>query len=225
VIRPGDPWGDPAEGPPDVEVGGGDPALAAVVADALARDPGPTPGALIGFTPAGSDLARAVGLVTPGAQGRALSMDVLEAVDGAGGRCAVNMVVHGVAPDRVTRRHRARAVRVEVDDRCIFEGPATGVVVANGEFLRAGDLVPRGHPGDDRLEVQVYALAAGERRAMRRRLPGATHLPHPRIVTGSGRSMTVAWDRPMALEWDGERGEPLPRLSLRIRPGAYRLFV
>ena len=47
---------------------------------------------------------------------------------------------------------------VTVDGRTVHDGPATSVVVANGQFSGTADLAPRGHPGDGRLEVQVYAL-------------------------------------------------------------------
>ena len=93
----------------------------------------------------------------------------------------VNMLVVGVAArPRHLVRPGTRAVTVTVDRRSIHDGPATAVVVASGQYLRGADLVPRGHPGDGRAEIQVYA-APGRRRA-RRPVPGpprATHLPHP----------------------------------------------
>ena len=55
-VRPGEPWGQPSTGPADVEVHGGDGALAAAVT-------GHT-GLRVRFFPdANSDIARAVGLV------------------------------------------------------------------------------------------------------------------------------------------------------------------
>jgi diacylglycerol kinase family enzyme len=109
------------------------------------------------------------------------------------------MVVSGLPPDRLRAWTRARRVEVRVDGRLVHDGPATTVVVANGQFRHGADLVPRGHPGDGRLEVQVYALRAGERAAMRRRLPGGGHLPHPRIVTSNGRQAQVRWPAPRPL--------------------------
>ncbi|MGH9024680.1 MAG: hypothetical protein ACRDWD_00965, partial [Acidimicrobiia bacterium] len=72
TIRPGQSWGGPGGEPADVEVRGGDDALA----DALAATP---PGARVAFRPDGrSDLARALGL-SPGAAGAGVdvSVDVL----------------------------------------------------------------------------------------------------------------------------------------------------
>jgi diacylglycerol kinase family enzyme len=64
-------------------------------------------------------------------------------------------------------------------------------------------VVPRGHPGDGRLEVHVYAVAAAQRRRMRMRLATGTHLPHPGIGTSQGSRVTIQWDRTVRLEVDG----------------------
>ena len=94
-------------------------------------------------------------------------------------------------------------VRVTVDGRRVHEGPATAVVVANGQYLRGADVVPRGHPGDGRAEVHVYALARSERRRMRERLPRGEQVPHPRIGTTSGRRILIeSLAAPVALEVD-----------------------
>lgn len=220
-MRPGEEWGRPATAGDlarALPVPGGDAGLA----DAVAA----TPGGCWRPDPAG-DLARALGLraATPGT--RVVPCD---AVDGLPGGPAVNAVVLGTAPDRLARRHRRRPVRVEVDGREL-PGPggrplrATTVVVASGQYLRGLDLVPRGHPGDGRLEVLVFALAPGERHAMRRRLPTGAHLPHPRILTASGRRIRVTWDTPEPVEADGRDRGPAPTVDLRVRPGAVAIVV
>ncbi len=218
-MKPGDAWGEPTTEPPEHAVGGNDVALAAAVRDLLAA--GRTC-PLIQFAPETSDLARSIGLSdasgTPG--GVALPLDVVQGVG-----TAVNMIVSGTAPDRLRRHHRRHNVAVSVDGRTIHDGPATSVVIANGQFLRGLDVVPRGHPGDGRLEVHVYALAAGERPGMRRRLPAGTHLPHPRITTTTGRDITVGWARPRDVEVDGRPQERAASLHLAVAPAAYRLLV
>jgi hypothetical protein len=223
MIEKGRPWGVPAGGPPDHEVAGTDRALATVVARAL--------GALVRFTPApGSDLARAVGLERaadgPAAGHTELPMDIL-VCDGAPDVdvIAVNMVVLGTAPDRVTRLSRRHPVRVTSDGRLLYEGRTTGVVIAVGQWLRGVDLVPRGHPGDGVAEVQCYTLRPGERAAMRRRLAIGEHLPHPRIVTGTAHRVEVAATAPIPVEVDGEAAAPATELVAEVRPGAYRLLV
>ena len=105
------------------------------------------------------------------------------------------------------------------------DGPATTVVVANGEFLRGDDLVPRGHPGDGRLEVQVYALAPSARRAMRRRLATGTHLPHPSIRTGQGQRVTVRWEGARPLEIDGVARAGAQVVGVDLAPAGLRLVL
>jgi hypothetical protein len=219
VIEKGKEWGRTAGGPADHEVAGSDHDLAQVVARA--------PGARVRYSPgARSDLARAVGLghASPGLQAAhtELSMDALVRDDGA---VAVNMLVLGTAPDRLTRLSRSRAVRVTTDGRLLYEGAATGVVIAVGQWLHGLDLVPRGHPGDGVAEVQCYALRAGERAGMRRRLRTGSHLPHPRIATRTARRIEVVAARPLPLEVDGEPAPAVAALVAEVRPGAYRLLV
>jgi YegS C-terminal NAD kinase beta sandwich-like domain len=217
-MKKGEPWGLPAPGGPDAVVRGGDRDLAAWV--------GTHPGGLVRFVPAGhSDLAAAVGLragsETPTA-GTELPMDVLAIHDGT---LAVNMVVLGTPPDRLGRFSRGVDARVLADGAVWFEGSLTTLVVAVGQWFHGIDLVPRGHPGDGRVELQAYRLNASERRAMRRRLGAGDHLPHPRILTRSARSVEVVAARPLAVAADGASFPARDGLRLEVRPRAYRLLV
>ncbi len=216
-MKPGDEWGSPTTASPDLEIAGGDPALAAALVEA-----GPDP--LVWFRPTGSELARAVGLTGPDAsvRGIAVPMDRLDTGCGP----AVNAVVLGIPPARLRRTDRRSPVRVLVDDRELYSGPATTLVVAVGQFLDGVDVVPRGHPGDGRLEVQVYALAPGERAGMRARLPRGTHLPHPGIPTATGRHVRIdGTRRPWPVLLDGVPADPVRDLAVDLVPGAYRLLV
>jgi hypothetical protein len=213
-MRPGDAWGAPAAGDADVEGAGGDAELAAI-----ARD---HPGARVRFVPDdGCDLARAVGLIGRSAGEWEVPVDVL----GVGDLIAANMLTLGVPPDRLHRWSRSVAVTATLDDRPFFTGSATSIVVANGQYLRGADVVPRGHPGDGRLEVQVYARAAGERASMRRRLTGGTHVPHPRITTGSGRRVEIHLDPCVPAAIDGRPGPRRATWRVAVVPGALRLLV
>jgi len=218
VIQRGEPWGRPASSAPDLSVDGDDAALAAAVAAA--------PGALVAFRPGpGSDLARAVGLrpgSDPVAPGTELPVD---AVRIAGDGLACNAVVLGVPPDRLGWASAARPLEIDVDGGPWFAGSATTVVIANGQFLRGADLIPRGHPGDGRLEVQVYELRRRERRAMRRRLAVGAHLPHPRIRARTARRVEIRAPHERALEVDGVRREPVRTLAAELVPGAFRLLI
>jgi hypothetical protein len=221
-VRPGEPWGHAASGPPDLEVAGDDADLAAAVTRHR--------GALVRFRPSRtSDLAHALGLAHPHAESAAateVAIDALE-IDGDDGTgVAVNAVVLGPPPDRLRWNARAADVTVRVDGRPWFTGRATTVVVANGQFLRRADLVPRGHPGDGWAEVQVYALARRARAGMRRRLPTGTHVPHPDVRAGRARRVEVEIaGRRLPVEVDGRRRDRVDRLAVTLAPGAVRLLV
>jgi hypothetical protein len=216
-MRPGEPWGEPLTGVPDVEVAGDDTDLAAVL--------GAHRGDLVRFHPtARSDIARAVGIAGGGPGELAAPIDALDV--GAAGP-AVNAAVLGTHPARIGLTTPSARLRVSVNGRPTFDGRATTVVVANGQFLDGLDVVPRGHPGDGRMEIQVYALQRGERKAMRARLPQGTHLPHPRISTASGRSVvvTVAGGRLLPLTVDGVAHDPTDELRVDLIPNALRLVL
>jgi diacylglycerol kinase family enzyme len=181
----------------------------------------------VGFRPnPSSDVARALGVHTLGAGTHDLPLDAL-AVDADGREFfGVNMVVVGTAPDRTRSWTRASRLRVEVDGRPVHDGPATGVVVASGQYLRGNDVVPRGHPGDGRLEVQVYSVAPRERAGVRARLPQGVHVPHPGITQSAGRRVQVlAAGRPLALEVDGLAAPAAVRVTVELVPEAFVLVV
>jgi YegS C-terminal NAD kinase beta sandwich-like domain len=215
VIERGAPWGNPTSEPADLTVRGGD----AELADAVRRQPG----ARIAFEPdETSDLARALGLTTSGdAAGGVptleLPVDVLALEDGI---VAVNAVVLGAPPAQLRWATFATPLTVEVDGRVVFDGRATTVVVASGEFLEGDDLAPRGHPGDGRAEVQVFALQRGERRAMRDRLADGSHVPHPRIAQASGKDVVVHAPARVPVIADGRPEGSRETVRVEVRPGA-----
>jgi len=216
MIRPGEEWGRPTTAAPDLEVAGGDADLAAAVSACG--------GALVRFRPDGtSDLAGAVGLGPgPSSRGIELPLDLLRLDDG---RAGANMVVIGAPPDAVGRFSRRFGANVRVDDKPLFHGPCTTIVIATGQFRRGLDLVPRGHPGDGRAEVQVYCVRARERPELRARLATGTHVPHPGITQRSGARIDVTADRRVALEVDGRPESATDLVRIRVEPNAYRLLL
>lgn len=247
TIRPGDDWGVPTESAPDLIVVGSDGDLSR----ALEAWPQPTP--LISFVPnVKSNLARSIGLVPSAGAFPNQSAKVGESLEVKGGGTeeakirsqfaapidaieyrfagnkylAVNAIEIGTSPLTLRAATRSKNVAVTVDGRKVFTGLTTGVLIANGQFIGAANLVPRGHPGDGRLEVHIYALKAGERSAMRRRLATGTHLPHPRIRTISGASIRVeimagAWPIKADSEMAGRAG----RIEIEVRSTAARLLL
>ena len=98
-------------------------------------------------------------------------------------------------------------------------------MVASGQYLRGIDVVPRGHPGDGRVEVQVYAVAAGERAGVRARLPQGVHLPHPDITQTTGRRVE-SWRRTRPVGARGRRrAAPRPRPGSRSRSSRRRFLI
>lgn len=219
MVEKGRPWERPATGPAEWMVEGDDATLAAAVRD--------HPGARVGFRPdPTSDLARALGLHAPGDAGLELVLDALRVDADDRDLFAVNMVVVGTSPDRARWFTCAPSLRVTVDGRAVHDARATAVVVASGQHLRGNDLVPRGHPGDGRAEVHVYAVRRGERRAVRDRLPQGVHLPHPDITQTSGRRVEVfADDRPVALELDGVATPAARRVVIEVVPEAFLIVI
>ena len=230
VIAKGEPWGEPA-------IGAARRGRAAATTPTLARPRSRDhPGAGCAFVPADptSDLARAARASPadgrPGAPQLALRRARASTLDDRGA-VAVNMVVARRRRPTALRWLAAGAAPCAVAGRrrgVVHDGPATTVVVANGQYLRGLDVVPRGHPGDGRLEVQVYALAPASGAAMRapaRRR--ATHLPAPRhhherggrevevrSTAGASRSRSTASPRA------GPRG-----CDVDVVPGAFLLRV
>jgi len=216
MIRPGEEWGSPSASPPDLDVCGSDAALARAVAGA--------PGALVRFHPdATSDLARAVGLGATEPAGHELPVDALELGDGT---LTCNMCVFGTPPDRLRWSSPALDLEIQLDGRPWFAGRATTVVIAIGQFLRGFDVVPRGHPGDGKAEIQVYELRRPERRLMRARLATGGHVPHPRIHQRAATAIRLRARPPAPAEADAvARRAVAEDTTIQVLPGAYRLLV
>lgn len=218
MIRRGEPWEQPSDAaiPPPL-VRGSDHDLAHAVAAG---------GRELRFEPAApSDLARALGLEPARAGGGAASTVDVDLVHVGEGEVAVNSVVLGVAPHELRRWHRPRPVQIEVDGRRLDVERATTVVLVNGGWLEGFDVAPRAHPGDGRLDLQIYAVSGRERRELRRRLATASHLPHPGIVERRVRAVTVEFEAPRPCAIDGRAAEPRTRLEVEILRSGLRLHL
>lgn len=219
MIHPGELWGEPEHGQPDLVVTGGDADLAHALI-------GSRTGVLVAFNPSEeSDIARAIGL-RAGAprQGIALPMDAIQLEDGT---LVVNMVILGSAPDRLAWRSRSAKITVRFDGRTsglAVEG-ATTVVVATGQWLRGLDLVPRGHPGDGKADVHTYAVERRERKHVHHRLLTGTHVPHPYITIRTCVEVNVQASRELDLEVDGRAKAETATLRAKILPARYRLLI
>lgn len=229
TIRKGHDWGEPTSGSPDGHLSGSDAALARrVIIPTTETAPKPP---LWHYQPGhGADLARAIGLGVNGPIG--VTEVVLDALlvelggdDDAGPFVAVNAVELGAVADRLGRYRRRHRYSVSIDARPAWSGRAAGLLVANGQFLRGHDVAPRGHPGDGRLEVQIYAMGPGERAEMRRRLATGIHVPHPGIMESRGRRIEVKTSRPTPVIADGVAVGTTRDLLVSVLSGALRLVL
>jgi hypothetical protein len=215
TIKKGEEWSRPRSGDVPAQVSGNDADLSAAIHELA-------PGSLVQFTPApDSDLARAIGLTDAPRLTNEIELDALRVTDAL---TACNMVVFGAPPDQLRRWSPRSDLRVDIDGVAI-SGNATGVVVAIGQFLRGRDVVPRGHPGDGRAEVQIYEVPRAHVREMRRRLPRGAHVPGPGITQRSGRHIMIRAQSPLPLEVDGAAREPTDQLDLEVLPDRYRLLI
>lgn len=215
-IRKGELWGRELTGGADESVLGTD--------SMLATQYRATPDAVIAFSPTtNSDLARVLGLATDTFDTVPEHVLPLDVIDLGNDGVAVNAAVLGISPEVLGWGSPSTVISVEVDGDPVFKGRATTVVVANGQFLHGNDLVPRGHPGDGRLEVQVYSFGRSERKKLRPRLANGSHLPHRKIRERSGRQVVVTAGKAFPLELDGRSGGLVAGFTASVRPGALRL--
>lgn len=237
VVR-GEDWGSPADSAPDYEIRGNDRDLALLLEKTGVVHGGAPPS--IQFLPSPeSDIASAVGLSEhsePGATGIALPLDVLlfdPSPTGPAGQVgqpdkrgiSVNGIEVGTAVDRIGWWHRSFPCSVTVDGSTVFDGRAVCIVVMTGEHLRGNDVSPRGHPGDGKAEVYVYALQRGERHSMRQRLADGTHVPHPQILRRAGTHFEITLERPAPLQVDSTQRGKITHLTIDLLPEAYALLI
>lgn len=216
-VRKGQPWERPASGAADLAIRGRDADLARAVVE--------HPGSRFEFEPTASDLAATLGLHR-GRTGSALELDVdaLRITTDAGVDLAVAWVIMGVDPRTIRWWHRRRKVVIEHDGRT--ESVAvSGVVAFVAQHLGGMRVVPRGHPGDGRAELQWFALAPGERTKMRTRLPTGDHLDHPEVGTCTFRTLTLRSRRPLPIRIDGESRTTAREVRIEVVRGAVHLVV
>jgi len=91
-------------------------------------------------------------------------------------------------------------------------------------------VVPRGHPGDGRAEVQIYAVPRSQRAGVRSRLPQGVHLPHPNVTQTTGRRVEVvaakrSAKRGVGIEIDRVPAPAAIRVTVEVIPEAFLIVV
>ena len=122
----------------------------------------------------------------------------------------------------VLRRRRAH-VTVDLVDRT-YEGPLDTLIVANGQFSRAGmKLAPRAAPTDGLLDVLIEAASPREAIALVPKAYRGEHLPHPDIRLAKRVRVSIEGP-PLPLLADGEVLGYTPA-TFEVLPDAIRLKV
>ena len=200
-IAKGRDWGEVGPIPGDAVFAATDSEAAAVVA-AARRDGQPAPPVVL----TGGDLARTLG-TTGKRQARPATGARVWADVGA---ALVDGRLFWFAAHLVARRSWWRG-RV--------------LVVANAAFMGKGNVAPRAHPGDGRLDVLDARLRLGDRIRARSRLGAGAHLPHPDIE--QRRVAAAQFDLDPALNVYAD-GRPLGRaaaISVRVEPASLEVWL
>ncbi|MDP9420728.1 MAG: lipid kinase [Actinomycetota bacterium] len=123
-------------------------------------------------------------------------------------------------------RAKGWQVRVELDDRVLFEGNALFVGIGNGTTIGGGAVLwPQARPNDGLADVLV--VGAGNTMS---RLAAATALrsgatgERDGVITGRGKSIRVRGE-PIPYITDGDVCASRPSRSWWVRPAAWRLLV
>lgn len=208
TIKPGQAWGRRVPRPPDLVLVHSDVELAM----ALSQEPRSP----IGL--GGGDLARTIGVTSSGAASST-------------NRSTINEYLIDLVEVRLDDAEQPIVASAHVVARspwssgCWLRGRV--LVIMNAEFIGDWDIAPRGHPNDGRVEVVDVdaSMSARERLAARRRLPTGTHVPHPSIVTGSARTGTWQFERPLDVVVDGRRVDRASTLSIDVLADAATVYA
>ena len=192
TIRKGEDWGSEIVIPEGIVVAADDEALFSHL------NSGVIPASIAVLS---GDLARTVSSSADSSRYRhgeraiGAPLDLLEVTHDGGVHCAASHVV-------------AR--------RSWLRGPV--IVVANAQFIGEWDVAPRSHPNDGYMDITEVdeSMSPGQRLLARRRLPTATHLPHPGLRTLRSREQSWDFAKSLDLFVDGVRIGRTRRLAVRV---------
>jgi hypothetical protein len=95
----------------------------------------------------------------------------------------------------------------------------------NAAWLGDWNVAPRAHPDDGLLDTFDARIPAGQRPAVRRRLPLGAHLPHPAIAERRAGAAQIRLERPLPVWLDGTAVGEARDLSVRVEPDALTIVV
>jgi YegS C-terminal NAD kinase beta sandwich-like domain len=95
----------------------------------------------------------------------------------------------------------------------------------NAAWLGSWNVAPRAHPDDGLLDTFDARVPAGQRLAVRRRLPLGAHLPHPAITERRSKAVQTRLERALPVWLDGTPVGEARDLSVRVEPDALTIVV
>jgi diacylglycerol kinase (ATP) len=123
------------------------------------------------------------------------------------------------------RLPRFPAGRVRIGGSRTMEGPALGVIIANGQFFAGGwNIAPKALLVDGAFDVQVIDARKVEAPVLVPKLMAGTHLGLPNIWRRSMSHITVEVDQDWPVEADGDFLGRAP-FEASVVPGAIELKV
>ena len=202
TIRKGEDWGAPGALPDDGVVVRSDGEARAVVT-AARREGRPAPA--LGLL--GGDLCRTVG--GRGDEGRLRSSEAMTLPCDLGA-VLLDGRLHWFVASLVARGPwwRGRAW-----------------LAMNAAWLGRWNVAPRAHPDDGLVDTFDARIPAGQRLAVRRRLPLGAHLPHPAIAERRAKAVQTRLERPTTVWLDGQAVGEARDLSVRVEPDALTIVV
>lgn len=101
------------------------------------------------------------------------------------------------------------------------------VAVTNSGYWRSWDIAPRAHPNDGVFDVVEVSpqMTWRQRLIARRRLPLATHIPHPFVAVRRSSSESWTFGKPIRLYIDDEFAEHVTRVEVTIEVDALNLVI
>lgn len=124
------------------------------------------------------------------------------------------------------RKQSPIAVRVTVDGRHVFDGPAMSVIVMNigRRVSDSFEVAPDASFDDGVLDVMVVKAATVPRfAAVVWRLIRGKRDRDGEVVRAQGDDVRIQWAKPVAVQRDGDADDPVRSLTARCLPNALRL--
>lgn len=155
---------------------------------------------------------------------------------GIGGAVVKNLKSHhrflgsraafGISTLSQVHKHKNQPVNIRIDGKEIFDGKATGVVVANGAFTGGGmNLVPSADPFSQSLNVLVMKnMSPFQRMINFPKIYTGTHINSSKFIQYTGREIFLTSEDNSPAEADGEI-MPGPPCRVTIIPSALKVFI